>query len=80
MGIFKRGKGEENLDIGERERRGGVGLKPMQLLSQASPTQAIHHMHNNTRTRHEITRTQCNNKSTWHVMECMHAKEEKIIR
>ena len=35
MGIFKRGKGEENLDIGELERRGGDGLKPKTLLSHA---------------------------------------------
>ena len=49
MGIFKRGKGEGNIDIGEIERRGGDGLKPKSLLSHAplhsSHTSMKHNSH-----------------------------------
>ena len=37
MSIFKRGKEEENLDIGEIERGVKMVLKPNHILSHASP-------------------------------------------
>ena len=90
MGIFKRGKGEENLDIGEIERRGGDGFETQAYTNTCTPhlnytSHAHHHKASQGATTrspppHELLRSDGNNTRQGQATicyACMHGKEEK---
>ena len=78
MSIFKRGKEEENLDIGEIERGVKMVLKPKHILSHASPHTSYTSHAQQHKAPHGITRTQCNTRTRHGISQYgMHACKEE---